>query len=207
MNKVICKEFLGVFFLPFFCLLCGLANAERHLQTIVNDSVSLEDKEVKLMLASSKKGATYLVQHGSALLDSLTGTGKECQFIFPVSLLENGKNELQITEKAPGHLRMSKIIVTVVQKIQESGETQLEQMEDKPFESALIYPNPTNSSFSILPSEHVEKLEIYSSTNEIRKIITEKIGEKISIADLPNGIYTIRIFIGTDIKESKLIKQ
>lgn len=209
MNEVLSGVFIRVYFLPLLTLFCSLSSADGQalfLQAIGNESVSIHGEEVQLKINASEKETIYLIQNESLLLDSLNAAGSECKFTFPICNLQIGDNILQVTEKSPGLCRMSKVTIRVTQERVESDETLMEPFVERSSKSAMVYPNPTTSSFIVNSEELVEKLEIYSPSGEISMVITEKSKEEILIKELPEGIYTIRIFSPHNVKETKLIK-
>ncbi len=73
----------------------------------------------------------------------------------------------------------------------------------------ILYPNPTNESFSIKHNEikHYSKIEIYDvKGTKVKTVYNTLNNEKISLTEFDNGIYFIKVILESDIQTFKILK-
>jgi hypothetical protein len=74
--------------------------------------------------------------------------------------------------------------------------------------SISIYPDPAHSTLHIVSPTAIGHITIYAITGQaIREIETSKNKASIYIADLPSGIYMIRIGEGNDLRSYRFVKE
>ena len=80
-------------------------------------------------------------------------------------------------------------------------------VEDIKVTSIVIYPNPANDFVSILHSEQIIKVEIYSVDGRLVKSVLNPAENKLDISSLTKGQYIIKIDDGSGKLSAKLIKK
>ena len=79
-------------------------------------------------------------------------------------------------------------------------------VEDIKVTSIVIYPNPANDFISILHSEQIIKVEIYSVDGRLVKSVLNPVENKLDISSLTKGQYFIKVDDGSGKHSAKLIK-
>ena len=72
-----------------------------------------------------------------------------------------------------------------------------------------IYPNPTNGELTITSSNEITKIEVYNTLGAL-VLSKDKVNSKtkeLSIANLPKGVYSVKVYENNRIIEKQIIKQ
>lgn len=72
-------------------------------------------------------------------------------------------------------------------------------------EPTVLYPNPASSEIHLSPAEAIEKIEIYALTGQLFHTV-EQPTSSISVAELPTGIYLVRLYKEQGEQTIRLIK-
>jgi hypothetical protein len=109
------------------------------------------------------------------------------------------------TAKANGYHIFSNITanhsIIVTFKASSSG------IEDiKAWQNISVFPNPTKNEIFIKSENTIEKVEIYTLTGALLKQ-GNNFNEKISVSELPQGIYLLKVYTDKGVAISKIVKE
>ncbi len=80
-------------------------------------------------------------------------------------------------------------------------------IEELEFENLEIYPNPVNNTFTVSGSETSMELELINAAGVLVKKGMVKPNGQVDIANLPTGIYFLKLQIGNHFITKQLVKQ
>jgi hypothetical protein len=108
--------------------------------------------------------------------------------------------------------RISRAIVTLKSATVQDGLTAINPIEEKiGFTTTRIYPNPTKGLLHLEISTEINQSAYYTVHDINGKLILKNNSFQnqtdVNLSLHPAGIYILRVFIGTDSKEWKVIKE
>jgi len=78
--------------------------------------------------------------------------------------------------------------------------------DSKTSEGITLHPNPVSGTLYVVSDVQITKIEFYSVTGEVVKIVTADF-ETVNLSSLHKGLYVVRIFTETGITVKKLMKK
>jgi len=79
-------------------------------------------------------------------------------------------------------------------------------IEDRGTSRISVYPNPVKNEIFIKTDSQIKRVEIYSLTGALL-LLENNFNEKISVSDLPKGVYMLRIYTDNGLTIEKIVKE
>ena len=79
-------------------------------------------------------------------------------------------------------------------------------IEDVTMENTTVYPNPVSDVLTISSSNQVQRVEIFNIQGQLVKAETGDV-QSISVKDLANGLYTLKLTTENGTSMHKIIKK
>ena len=71
---------------------------------------------------------------------------------------------------------------------------------------AVVYPNPATELVNINTSDNVQRVEIFNMQGQLVKVETGEV-KSVSVKDLANGLYTLKLTTDNGVSMHKIIKK